>query len=194
MVSEVPHNSDDLAVSATLSDLESFLFRFETNGYARRSDWNGMSLPMRDQRLLQTARENGYLNARNRHRRELLDAHSAWCWRLKLPIVWVVRQTPRSKYGRIFLDMFTTPNALTPLGESKMRELLTELSTSGQGRISGHEISWDRIPRANLDAAARKTVRISTKFGCYAPSRANVPEQAQRPSLAEIDRWQVTSA
>jgi len=156
----------------------------------------GMCLPTRDRRLLQTARENGYLNARNRHRRELLDAHSAWCWRLKLPIVWVERQTPRSKYGRLFLDMFTTPNALTPLGESKMRELLTESSTRGQGRISGHEISWNRIRLQDLDRVARRTLRISTKLGCYAPSRVNAPQPARRAeeSVVEIDRWRVSSA
>jgi hypothetical protein len=139
-----------------------------------------MNFLKRDRRLLQTAHEKGYLNGRNRHSRELLNTYGGWCWRLKLPVIWIERQTPRSKYGRVFLDMFTTPNVLTPAGKSEMKKLLSELSIRGDGAISAHDMSWNKIPLANLEAAARKTLRISTRLGYCALDTSRVANNSRR--------------
>src|SRR5438067_1846836 len=77
----------------------------------------------RERARLRAARENGFLNARCRGNQRLVEVFSFWCWRLKLPMVWLERRTPHSRYGRIRLDMFTTPNMLTAAGQAEMRTL-----------------------------------------------------------------------
>src|SRR4051794_37858018 len=77
----------------------------------------------RERTRLRRARENGYLNALCRSAREIREAHSFWCWRLRLPVVWYERLTPRSRFGRVCVDLFTTSNVITAKGEGELRRL-----------------------------------------------------------------------
>src|SRR5271157_753438 len=58
----------------------------------------------RQRARLRAARENGYLNARCAAHQLLVQAFSLWCWRLRIPMVWLEYRTPRSRYGRVHLD------------------------------------------------------------------------------------------
>lgn len=127
----------------------------------------------RERRRLQAARENGYLDRRRLSVARIAETYASWCWRLKIPLVWFERRSPRSRYGRVYLDLFTTPNVLTTGGQSAMRALGTVPGGKGQVRISPHDACWERVPLAKLDELAKAVLRAATKAGNY---RQNSPE------------------
>jgi len=96
-----------------------------------------------------------------------------WCWRLKIPMVWIEFRTPRSRYGRVRLDMFTTPNRLTPAGQAAMNAL-------GQARASPHDACWERIPLRELDRFANSVFRAATRRGNYEPNRSRLVVDMRR--------------
>jgi hypothetical protein len=112
-------------------------------------------------RRLSLARENGYLNARCREGHKLLAAYAQWCWRLRIPVVWSERCSPRSRYGRVRLDLFTTPNRLTADCQADMLSLSRRVTTSP------HDACWERIPLGQLDRLAAAVFRASTRPGNY---------------------------
>jgi len=130
----------------------------------------------RERTRLRVARENGYLNARSADNQRLVEAFSLWCWRLKIPMVWLERRTPRSRYGRVRLDMFTTANMLTAAGQAEMKAL-------GQARASPHDACWDRVPLRELDRMANTVFRAATRTGNYEPNRSKsvVNMRRERP-------------
>src|SRR5260370_42655946 len=75
----------------------------------------------RERSRLRRAREDGFLDARCRDNRALVHAYGLWCWRLRLPMVWLERGAPCSRDGRVQVEMFTTAN---------------HLATGGHGRIN----------------------------------------------------------
>src|SRR5512144_753943 len=93
---------------------------------------------------LRQAREQGYLDARCPENLALLQTFGLWCWKLKLPMVWIERRTRYSRFARIRLDMFTCGNCLTAAGQ----EYLKFLSALGSGaistRVSAHDAVWER--------------------------------------------------
>jgi hypothetical protein len=115
----------------------------------------------RERRRLSLARENGYLNAVCRDGRKLLAAYAQWCWRLRIPVVWSERCSPRSRYGRVRLDLFTTPNRLTADCQADMLSLSRRVTTSP------HDARLDRVPLGELDRLATAVFRAATRPGNY---------------------------
>jgi hypothetical protein len=122
------------------------------------------SLTPRERRRLQQAHENGYLDATCRENRAVVKAHGLWCWRLKLPMVWFERQSPRSRFGSLRLDMLTTPNMLNGAGQNALKAL-------GVTRVSAHEALWGRVPLPRLDRLAHSALRAALQTQHYRLNR-----------------------
>ncbi len=114
---------------------------------------------------LQKARELGYLNAACDPR--LAGLHSQWCWRLKIPVIWMERRSPHSRFGRVHLDLFTTPRALTPAGRAALRDLTERLGIGGAVAVSSHDACWDRVPLRQLEHLAGAVFRAVNRPGNY---------------------------
>ena len=114
---------------------------------------------------------------------ELLQAFGMWCWKLKLPMVWIERRTRYSRFARIRLDMFTCANCLTAAGQ----EYLKFLSALGSGpscaRVSAHDAIWDRVEPARVREAARAVLRATLKGPNY---ERNEVRTASRSPGAEL--------
>jgi hypothetical protein len=140
----------------------------------------GKELAGRDRNCLERARANGYLNAACRAGPPITRAHSFWCWRLRVPLIWFERKSPRSKYGRLHLDLFTTTHALTEQGQAEMTDLIRRLHLPGRVAISPEDGHWEDIPQRRLEELARMVLRVATRLGNY--------EMRQRGSPAEKER------
>jgi hypothetical protein len=110
---------------------------------------------------LRRARENGFLNAGCRSPQALRDAHAFWCWRLRLPVVWFEQLSPRSKYGRVYVDLFTTSNVLNEKGAAELTGL------AGGVSISSHDVRWERVPKERLEQVANRALRAAVRPGNY---------------------------
>ncbi|SPE43068.1 conserved hypothetical protein [Candidatus Sulfopaludibacter sp. SbA3] len=138
---------------------------------------NCSSLPKgRARGRLQRARENGYLNAACD--RELAGIHSQWCWRLRIPVVWMERCAPRSPYGRVHLDLFTTPHALTATGRGAL-EALSKRFGAGKATISAHDACWERVPLPQMEHLARTILRAVNRPVNF---QLDLPQLAAAPS------------
>ena len=114
----------------------------------------------RDRSRLRRARENGYLDACGRSATALRDAYSFWCWRLRLPVVWFERLSARSKYGRLCVDLFTTPNEFDKKGEGELKRLGSPWPLT---RASPHDAVWDRVPAQHMEKLAKAALRIALR-------------------------------
>ena len=123
------------------------------------------------------AREAGYLDATCPSNQAVVKAYTLWCWRLRLPALWFERRTPYSRCGRLRLDMFTTPNRLTPDGHAALEALCAGLGLRGETAVSPHGAAWDRVPRAGLAALAHAAFRTVLRVG---------NQQLNRPRLAPV--------
>jgi len=117
-------------------------------------------------RRLQQAHESGYLDATCRDNGAIVKAHGLWCWRLKLPMVWFERNSPRSRFGRLRLDMLTTPNMLTGAGQAALKAL-------GEGPVSAHDAVWESVPLPRLKKMAHAAFRAALQAQNY--RRNSVP-------------------
>jgi hypothetical protein len=115
----------------------------------------------RERSLLDRARANGYLNANSKSRPTLVRAHGFWCWKLRIPLICFERNSPRSKYGSVHLDLFTTPHVLTEPGRAELATL------SGRAALSPYDGVWTNVPAADLEDVARSIYRIVTRRGNY---------------------------
>jgi hypothetical protein len=113
------------------------------------------------------AHENGYLDATCRDNPAVIKAHGLWCWRLKVPMVWFERLSPRSRFGRLHLDMLTTPNMLTGPGQAALKAL-------GTAKVSPHEAFWERVPLRRLDKLAHAAFRAAIQPPNYRLNRASL--------------------
>ena len=113
-----------------------------------------------ERRRLQQAHENGYLDATCRDNRAIVKSYGLWCWRLKVPMVWFERHSPRSRFGCLRLDMLTTPNMLTGVGQSALKAL-------GAARLSPHDARWERLPLARLEKLAHAAFRAAIQTRHY---------------------------
>ena len=77
----------------------------------------------RERTRLRKARENGYLDACCSGNRALVHAYGLWCWRLRIPTVWLERRTFYSRYARVHLEMFTSANRLAEGGQAGMKAI-----------------------------------------------------------------------
>src|SRR5512146_3209527 len=105
-----------------------------------------MELTGRDRSRLARARANGYLNAMCGSRQRVAEAHGFWCWRLRGPLVWFERKSPRSRYGRVRLELFTTANVLTEGGETALADIAGRLGLAGRVTISPYDGVWEDVP------------------------------------------------
>jgi hypothetical protein len=134
-----------------------------------------VTLTARERRRLLQAHENGYLDATGRDNPAVVKAHGLWCWRLKLPMVWFERQSPHSAFGRLRVDMLTTPHMLTGIGETALRAL-------GADQITPHDAAWERVRLPQLQKLA------------HAAFRAAIQPQNYRLNGAAVARIDVRSS
>ena len=111
---------------------------------------------------LRLARENGYLDARIREWRVVLQIYSLWCWRLKLPLVWIERCSRYSRYGRVHLDLYTTGGVLSARAIAGLEKC---------SRASPYDAHWDRVPLGDLYRVAAAAMRMATRPGNTQPNR-----------------------
>ena len=127
---------------------------------------NDLSPPRgRARSRLQKARELGYLNALRDP--GLTGPHSQWCWRLKVPVIWMERCSPHSRYGRVRLDLFTTPRALTRAGREALETLAARFGVRAKAAVSAHDACWDRVPAPRLEELAGAVFRAVNRPGNY---------------------------
>ena len=98
------------------------------------------------------AYESGFLDASCRDNQGLVQAYGLWCWRLKVPMVWFERLTPRSRSGSLRIDLLTTHNILTASGQDALRIL--------GAAVTPHDAAWDRIALRGLGRVAHAALRI----------------------------------
>ena len=147
-----------------------------------------VTLTPRERRRLQLAHENGYLDATCRDNRAIVKAHGLWCWRLKVPMVWFERHSPRSRFGRLRLDMLTTPNMLTGAGQSALKSL-------GDIQASPHDALWERVPLPRLRKMAHAAFRAAVQAGNYRLNRAPLAKiDARRAGSLQVAPRKVASA
>jgi hypothetical protein len=123
-----------------------------------------VTLPPRDWRRLHLAHENGYLDATCRDNRAILKAHGLWCWRLKVPMVWFERNSPHSRFGRLHVDMLTTPHMLTGAGQAALKAL-------DPAKVSPHDALWEGVPLTRLDKLAHAALRAAVQPQNYRLNR-----------------------
>ena len=121
----------------------------------------------REQSRLRKAREDGYLDARCPENRLLLQAFGMWCWRLKLPMVWLERRTRYSRYTRVKLEMFTSNNRLNQRGKERLQSVCAPGNRAAWTEISAHQAAWDHVAQCNARELARAAFRAAVNCGNY---------------------------
>ena len=122
-----------------------------------------MGMNGRERTRLRKAREDGFLDACCKENRALVHAYGLWCWRLKLPMVWLERRTRCSKYGRVQLEMFTSANRLTAGGQAGMQAICAPGNAAKWTRISLHDACWDHVAMPNARELAHVVIRAVTR-------------------------------
>jgi hypothetical protein len=128
------------------------------------------TIPRQNRRLC-LARDLGYLDARRRDTVQLIQPFGLWCWRMKLPMVWFERRSPRSRFGHLHADLMTTAEELSPATQ----ELLAGLGAT----VSASDAHWSHVPLADLPRLARTVFR---------ELRHSVSYRRSRPSLTVISK------
>src|SRR5262245_9209932 len=136
---------------------------------------------IRTPRRLQIAMEQGFLNARCAGAGDLLRTYGFWCWRMALPMVWVERITPHSRFSRVRLDLFTTPFQLSVSGQAALIALSAQIVPAQDGSISAHEATWKRVPNRLALEFARAVFRVVRRPASYQRAQAAI---AMKPRLA----------
>jgi hypothetical protein len=96
-----------------------------------------------------------------------MEAFGLWCWPLKVPMVWFERQSPRSKYGNVRLELFTTANRLTANGQQAMQAICDSFTVKGRAQVSPYSASCNRLPINRLEELAKGLFRTATRMGNY---------------------------
>lgn len=130
------------------------------------------NLDGRERRLLRMARENAWLDARGAGGQRLLKPYGLWCWKLKIPMVWLERVSPYSRYGRVKLDMLTTSHMLTASGLTSVEALAAASGARELARVTPHDAILEKIPMKRLERLARDVYRAATAAGNFRPNRA----------------------
>ena len=131
---------------------------------------------------MQQAHENGYLDATCRANAAIVKAHGLWCWRLKVPMVWFERRSPRSRLGCLRLDMLTTPNMLTGAGQAALKAL-------GDGQVTAHDAVWENVPLPRLAKMSHAALRAAIQAPNYRLNRTPLAKiDARRKSLKLVPR------
>jgi hypothetical protein len=128
----------------------------------------------REQSRLAKARENGYLDARCKENQPLVRAYGMWCWRLRIPMVWLERRSPYSAFGRVQLEMFTSANRLTAAGRAVMQDVCAPGNTARWTQISAHDARWDHVAMPNAPELARTVFRAASRPENYERNDSSV--------------------
>ena len=83
-------------------------------------------------------------------------------------MVWFERQSLRSRYGCVRVEMFTTAYRLTESGQSEIHRAFDD------GEVSAHDGRLGRVPEDVLEDLARKVYRAATRLGNSEPNRTKV--------------------
>ena len=127
----------------------------------------------------------GYLDARCRNSQQVVERFGLWCWRMKIPMVWFERQSPRSRYGRVHLELFTTANRLTAGGQEALKALYSAVTVKGTSNVSSHSSHCTFVPLDKIEDLARAIFRSAVR-SCEPDAR-----DAGAPSLGS---WRAASA
>ena len=117
----------------------------------------------RERTRLRKALENGYLDACCKDNQALVHAFGLWCWRLKLPMVWLERRTPYSRYGRVQLELFTSANRLTDGGQAGMKAICAPGNAAKWTQVSPHDACWDHVAMPNAWELAHVVIRAALR-------------------------------
>jgi len=77
------------------------------------------------------------------------------------------RCSPHSRYGRVHLDLFTTPRALNSAGRDALQTLTVRLAIGGKAAISAHDARWERVPVEQLETLASAVFRAVNRPANY---------------------------
>ena len=117
----------------------------------------------RERSRLRKAREVGYLDACCRENTPLIQAYGLWCWRLKIPMVWLERRSPSSRYRCVQLEMFTSANRLSSAGEARMKAICAPGNAAQWTQVSPHDARWDHVSAPNGAELARAVFRAAVR-------------------------------
>jgi hypothetical protein len=134
----------------------------------------------RERSRLRKARENGFLDARCNLNQALVHAYGLWCWRLKIPMVWLERRTRHSRYARVQLEMFTSANRLAAGGLAGMKAICAPGNTAEWTRVSPHDASWDHVAMPNAAELAHAVFRAAIRPENYEKNEDRVESTQQR--------------
>jgi hypothetical protein len=112
---------------------------------------------------LRKARENGHLDACCHLNGALVHAYGLWCWRLKIPMVWLERRTRYSRYARVNLEMFTSANRLAEEGQARMKAICAPGNAAAWTRVSPHTAFWDHVAMPNAAELAHAIFRAAVR-------------------------------
>ena len=141
----------------------------------------------REQTRLRKARENGYLAACCTLNRALDHAYGLWCWRLKIPMVYLERRTGYSRYGRVQLEMFTSANRLTAAGQHCMHAICAPGNAAQWTRVSSHDACWDHVALPNARELAHAVFRAAIRPQNYEKNEVRV-DSAQGRKTGKVLR------
>ena len=131
----------------------------------------------REQTRLRRAREVGYLDARCENNQALVRAYGMWCWRLKIPLVWLERRTRYSKYGRVHLEMYTSANRLTAGGQAGIKAICAPSNAAAWTQVSAHDARWEHVALLNAPEVARAAFRAATRQENYERNERRLEER-----------------
>lgn len=131
----------------------------------------------RERTRLQKARENGYLDACCKDNQALVHAFGLWCWRLKIPTVWLERRSRYSRFGRVHLEMFTSANRLTAGGQAVMKGVCAPGNAAKWTQVSAHDAHWDHVAMPNVREVARAAFRAAIRPETYERNEIGVAER-----------------
>lgn len=144
----------------------------------------------RERTGLERARASGYLNAISRSGLNILRVYGFWCWTLRVPLIWFERQSPRSKYARIHLELFTTPNALTQEGQAELASIGRKYELRGSVTLSPADGIWEHVPIGRVEELSRRILRIATRLGNYELRQRNpLMATARAAASSNVVAW-----
>src|ERR1017187_7853064 len=131
----------------------------------------------RERTRLRKGREKGYLDACCNLNGALVHSYGLWCWRLKIPMVWLERRTRYSRYARVHLEMFTSANRLAVGGQASMKDICAPGNTATWTRVSPHNACWDHVAVWNAAELAHAVFRAAIRPQNYERNDDRVEER-----------------
>lgn len=117
-----------------------------------------MALNPKLNKLLDKAKQNGYLSHGGGNTINLQNIFYQWCKENGSPIV---RISKGSKYAEVSIDMSTTETILNEDAQSKIKSLfLPYTEKGGSVGCSAYRCSFDKVPIGKTDELAKKLILI----------------------------------